>query len=442
MSDSHPENPVGASTGSTVDIPVDIAIIGAGAAGLFAAIWAAREGPTLKIVAVDGARTLGAKILVAGGGRCNVTHHAVNEQDYSGGSPRLIRRILRRFPVESTIEFFSQCGVELKREETGKLFPTTDRARSVLDALVTAAQSAGVKILHPRRVESIVPVESGFKINFADESILARMVILCTGGMSLPKSGSDGHGFTLVRNLGHSLTPLIVPALVPLTLPSDHWLTALSGLALPAELTAIRADGTLARDAAGKLIPAVSGAVLCAHFGLTGPAVLDVSRHWLHLLNADPGARLRINWLPGVRTESLEDELVATKGQSLLAFLRGRLPERFLRAVCAHAGVDPASGVQQLIRERRSALVRSLTACEVVPTATRGFTAAETTAGGVPLAELNIDRLESLKCPGLFLCGEMLDVDGRIGGFSFQWAWASGFVAGTAAAHAMNAIKA
>ena len=104
--------------------------------------------------------------------------------------------------------------------------------------------------------------------------------------------------------------------------------------------------------------------------------------------------------------------------------------------------MDPASGVQQLIRERRSALVRSLTACEVVPTATRGFTAAETTAGGVPLAELNIDRLESLKCPGLFLCGEMLDVDGRIGGFSFQWAWASGFVAGTAAAHAMNAIKA
>ena len=421
--------------------PVDIAIIGAGAAGLFAAIWAARESPTLQVVAIDGARTLGAKILVAGGGRCNVTHHAVDERDYSGGSPQLIKRILRRFPVESTIDFFTECGVELKREETGKLFPTTDKARSVLDALVSAAHSAGVKILHPRRVESVVQVDDGFQIQFGQETMLARTVILCMGGMSLPKSGSDGHGFTIARSLGHSITPLVVPALVPLTLQSDHWLTALSGLALPAELTAIRADGTPARDVAGKPIAPVCGAVLCAHFGLTGPAVLDVSRHWLHLLDIDKNARLRINWMPGVRSESLEQELVQTKGQSLLAFLRGRLPERFFRAACLQAAVDPASGVQQMTRERRSSLVRSLTACEVIPSGTRGFTAAETTAGGVPLAELNIDRLESLKCPRLFLCGEMLDVDGRIGGFSFQWAWASGFVAGTAAAHAASAVN-
>lgn len=419
----------------------DVAVVGAGAAGLFAALWAAREAPTLKVVAIDGARTLGAKILIAGGGRCNVTHHAVNERDYSGSSPALIRRILRRFPVESTIEFFAEQGVEFKREETGKLFPTTDRARSVLDALVAAARSAGVEILHPLRVETIRPVDGGFEIRCGEDLILARTVVLCMGGMSLPKSGSDGHGFTIARALGHSVTPLVVPALVPLTLPSDHWLTALSGLALPAELTAIGADGAAARDCAGKPIAAVCGALLCTHFGISGPAVLDVSRHWLHHLDADPGARLRINWLPGSRPDLFEQELVQTKGQSLLAFLRGRLPERFLRAVCAHAQVDPAGGVQQLTRERRSALVRSLTACEVIPTGTRGFTAAETTAGGVPLMEMNIDRLESLKCPRLFLCGEMLDVDGRIGGFSFQWAWASGFVAGIAAAQVANAIK-
>ncbi|MDA1263233.1 MAG: aminoacetone oxidase family FAD-binding enzyme [Planctomycetota bacterium] len=428
---------------SSPDIPThpsaDIAIIGAGAAGLFAAIWAAREGPALKVVAIDSARTLGAKILVAGGGRCNVTHHAVDERDYSGGSPELIRRILRRYPVESTIEFFAECGVQLKREETGKLFPTTDKARSVLDALVSAAHSAGVTILHPLRVESIAQVENGFEIHFGEECMHARTVILCMGGMSLPKSGSDGHGFTIARSLGHSVTQLIVPALVPLTLPSDHWLTTLSGLALPAELKAIRADGAQARSSAGKPIPPVCGAVLCAHFGLSGPAVLDVSRHWLHLLDVDPNARLRINWMPGLRSESLEQDFMQTKGQSVLSFLRGKLPERFLRAACLQAAVDPASGVQQLTRERRSSLVQILTACEVIPNGTRGFTAAETTAGGVPLAELNIDRLESLKCPRLFLCGEMIDVDGRIGGFSFQWAWASGFVAGTAAAHIANA---
>ncbi|MDA0215187.1 MAG: aminoacetone oxidase family FAD-binding enzyme, partial [Planctomycetota bacterium] len=289
---------------SSPDIPThpsaDIAIIGAGAAGLFAAIWSAREGPALKVVAIDSARTLGAKILVAGGGRCNVTHHAVDERDYSGGSPELIRRILRRYPVESTIEFFAECGVQLKREETGKLFPTTDKARSVLDALVSAAHSAGVTILHPLRVESIAQVENGFEIHFGEECMHARTVILCMGGMSLPKSGSDGHGFTIARSLGHSVTQLIVPALVPLTLPSDHWLTTLSGLALPAELKAIRADGAQARSSAGKPIPPVCGAVLCAHFGLSGPAVLDVSRHWLHLLHVDTNARLRINWMPGL----------------------------------------------------------------------------------------------------------------------------------------------
>lgn len=425
----------------TVAESVDVAVLGAGAAGLFAAIWAARQDATLKVVAIDGARTLGAKILVAGGGRCNVTHHAVDEGDFSGSSAAFIRRILRRFPVESTVEFFAQRGVELKREETGKLFPVTDRARSVLDALIGAAASAGVNILHPHRVDSVTADELGFLIHAAGLDIRARTVVLCMGGMSLPKSGSDGHGFTIARALGHSVTPLVIPALVPLTLANDHWLTALSGLALPAEISVIDKDGALASSDAGKAILPVSGAILCTHFGLSGPAVLDVSRHWITVLNCDPQARLRINWLPGSRVESIEQELVQAKGQSILAFLRGRLPERFLRAICTQSACDPAIGVQQLTRQRRALLARGLCACEVIPTGTRGFQAAETTAGGVPLAELNIEQLESLKCPRLFLCGEMLDVDGRLGGFSFQWAWASGFVAGIAAARLALTLK-
>ncbi len=418
----------------------DIAVIGAGAAGLFAAITAAKEAAqshaTVSIVAVDSARTLGAKILVAGGGRCNVTHHAVHERDYSGSSPSLRRRILNRFPVEATIEFFAQAGVELKREETGKLFPTTDQARSILDALLTCARTHGVIFRHPLRVESVTRGADRFEIVTATETLCARHVILATGGMSLPKSGSDGHGFSIARALGHSMTPLVLPALVPLTLQSDHWLTKLSGLALPAEITAIDSEGRPARDDSGVTIASVNGAVLCTHFGLSGPAVLDISRHWNHLLAADSKARLRINWLPGTQSESLEKELLSTKGQSLLSLLGPRLPDRFLRALCGEAGVDPATGMQQLPRERRGALVNALTRGEVTPTGTRGFTAAETTAGGVPLSEMNLDRLESMKCPRLYLCGEMLDVDGRLGGFSFQWAWSSGFVAGTAAARA------
>ncbi len=420
---------------------VDVVVIGAGAAGLFAATWAAREVAGLKVVAIDGARTLGAKILVAGGGRCNVTHHAVDERDYSGSTPILIRRILRRFPVESTIEFFSQAGVILKREETGKLFPTTDRARSVLDALVSTAHTAGVEILHPQRIDSVHQIENGFEVTGVGFSAFAKTVVLSTGGMSLPKSGSDGHGFEIARALGHSVTPLVVPALVPLTLSSDHWLTALSGLALPAELVVIGSEGSPSRRTASRPSIPISGAVLCTHFGLSGPAILDISRHWLHHLSIDPGARLQINWMPGTNSESLDRELVQTKGQSLLSVLRNRLPERFLRAICAQANVDPVAGVQQMTRDRRSALVKTVTSCEITPIGTRGFVAAETTAGGVPLSEMAIEGLESIKCPRLFLCGEMLDVDGRIGGFSFQWAWASGFVAGSAAARAAHAVN-
>ncbi len=412
----------------------DIAVVGAGAAGLFAAISAARASPALRVVAIDGAKILGAKILVAGGGRCNVTHHAVNASDYAGSTAALIARVLRRFGVDETIAFFEQLGVTLKREETGKLFPTTDQARTVLTALLVAARDARVEIIHPMRVESVTTCEGGFCVASEGGSVTAKCVILATGGLSLPKSGSDGAGFRFAQALGHTLTPLVVPSLVPLTLASDHWLKELSGLALPAEITVAAGSGKLARDANGKAIPLIQGAILCTHFGLSGPAILDVSRHWICATATDAESHLIINWMPAVTEASLDAELVASKGTSLLAVLHGRVPDRFLRAAIAHVGVDGTCGIQQLPRERRQLLVRLLTAQRILPTGSRGFLAAETTAGGVPLAQMNLDRLESLATPGLFICGEMLDVDGRLGGFSFQWAWSSGYVAGCAAA--------
>lgn len=419
----------------------DIAIVGAGAAGLFAAIWAARSNPTLRVVAVDSAKILGAKILVAGGGRCNVTHHAVDASDYSGSTPALIARVLGRFGVDETVAFFEQLGVTLKREETGKLFPTTDQARTVLTALLQAAQDARIEILHPMRVDSVAKTATGFLLQCGSDSIAARSVILATGGLALPKSGSDGSGLRFAQLFEHTLTPRVVPALVPLTLHDGHWLTALSGLALPAEITVVTGAGKVARLANARAIPVIRGAILCTHFGLSGPAILDVSRHWLHSIAADNASHLVINWLPGTTESALDQELVGCKGKSVIAALHARLPDRFLRAACGQSQVDCTCGIQQLPRARRQALTRLLTAERVVPTGTRGFVAAETTAGGVPLAQLNLDRLESLTTPGLFLCGEMLDVDGRLGGFSFQWAWSSGFVAGCAAANLASALR-
>ena len=409
--------------------PIDVLVIGAGAAGLFAATWAARTvreaGRSLTVVAVDGAKKLGAKILVAGGGRCNVTHVRVDESDYAGSTPAAIRKVLRRFSVADTVAFFAAAGVDMKEEETGKLFPVSDSARTVLEALVGAAGRAGATLLHPARVTALSRSEAGFTVSTTAGPLHADRVILCTGGRSLPKSGSDGIGLELARGLGHTLTAPIVPALVPLVLPAGHWITTLSGLTLPTEIT-LRAAG-------GRRLCATRGSTLCTHVGLSGPAVLDISRHWLIARHADPLVTLSISWLPGESADSVDAALVARGGRDLLAVLRERLPDRLARTLCDLAGAPQAGDVPREARRRLAGLVAAgpLPVC-----GDRGFTVAEATAGGVPLAEVRLETMESRICPGLFLAGEVLDVDGRIGGFNFQWAWASGFVAGCAAATA------
>ena len=407
----------------------DLLVVGAGAAGLFAATWAGRTaaGRPLSIVAVDGARKLGAKILVAGGGRCNVTHVAVSETDYAGSTPPAIRKVLRRFGVADTVRFFADAAVPLKEEDTGKLFPVTDSARTVLDALVRQARAAGAAIVHPARVTAVAREADGFAATTAAGTIRCRGLILCTGGKSLPKTGSDGGGFLLAEALGHSLSSPIVPALVPLVLPAGHWIASLSGLTLPAEVVLV--------SATGRRLYATTGSTLCTHVGLSGPAILDASRHWLVARAADPGVQLALNWLPATTTDELDRLLVAGQARGPLATLRERLPDRLARTLCDLAAV-PASG--DLPRDARRRLAALVTATPLPVTGDRGFAVAEATAGGVPLAEVRLETMESRVCPGLYLAGEILDVDGRIGGFNFQWAWASGFVAGTAAAERLT----
>ncbi|MBM4006247.1 MAG: aminoacetone oxidase family FAD-binding enzyme [Planctomycetes bacterium] len=382
------------------------------------------------VIALDGARTLGAKILVAGGGRCNVTHHAVHERDYAGATPAAIRRVLSRFTVAQTIEFFAQLGVELKREETGKLFPVSDNARTVLQALLKAAADAGVEIRHPDRVHAVdTCADGGFRIRSDAGTLQARRVVLATGGRSLPKSGSDGAGLDMAISLGHTLTERVVPSLVPLLLQEGHWLRELSGLALPAELRVT--------DPAGKRLARFEGSLLCTHFGLSGPVALDISRHWTLQHAVEPEARLEASLVPDLDLSTADRWILDATGRSLLSRLRERLPERMARAVLQASAITPETTPQQLPKERRRDLVRNLVALDLPVTGDRGFTYAETTAGGVPLTEVRLETLESRLRPGLHLVGEMLDVDGRIGGFNFQWAWASGDVAGRSAAEAL-----
>jgi len=403
----------------------DIIVIGAGAAGLMASIQAARANPHASILVLDGARKLGAKILIAGGGRCNVTHDHVDERAFAGSTPPAIRKVLRRFDVKATVEFFEEIGVTLKREETGKLFPTTDDARTVLNALLDEVRGRGVTIAHPRRVAAVHTGED-FIVSGDWGEAQASRVIIATGGMSIPKSGSDGFGYALVRALGHATTGLFTPGLVPLMLPRGHFLCALSGVTLPAAIEL--------RSGTGKRLVSFTDSTLLTHFGLSGPSVLDISRYYLHARHADARATLIANWLPGTSAEALDGELQALGGVQVGTFLRTRLPERLARALCEHAGVDASLRGDQLKREMRRTLVNAVTGFVLPVTASRGYNFAEVTAGGVPLSELRLETMESRVCPGLYLCGEICDVDGRIGGYNFQWAWASGFVAGDSAA--------
>lgn len=432
LSDEHPLN------------RCDIAIIGAGAAGLFASIWAGR---TLRaatsperqrvgsVLALDGATKLGAKILVAGGGRCNVTHHAVDEAAYAGSSRNAIKKVLRRFDVPQTVQFFRERGVELKREDTGKLFPTTDDAHTVLDALLAAAADAGASLLTAHKVSVVRTNGDLFLVEHSRGEFLARRIILATGGKSLPKTGSDGHGHELAKSLGHTITPRVFPALVPLTIPKDHWLTSLSGVTLPATLEL--------RAKSGKKLQSFTNSTLVTHFGLSGPSVLDMSRYYTaeKLDNPHDPPRLVMNWIPGESLDVLDAFLAAEgrrAGTTVRRSLEGKLPERVLTALAASVGLELGASLATMPKDKRRALAAAITELELPITGDRGYLFAEVTAGGVPLSEIYLDTMESRVCPGLHLCGEICDVDGRIGGFNFQWAWASGYVAGCGAANGLS----
>ena len=421
---------------SAKDSTVDICIIGAGAAGLAAAIFAAEQRRSLTVHLLDGAKSIGAKILVSGGGRCNVTHEVVTPEDFQGNR-HIIRNVLAAFSEESARRWFASLGVELKHEPTGKLFPVTDKARTVLNALTVRCRNLGVVLCADHRVVSIRREEETeaptgrlqpFRIQHGQGVLRARRVVLATGGRSLPRTGSDGLGYELVRGWGHHVTTT-APALVPLVLESTMFHQDLSGLSLDVELTTVLQGRTIDRR---------TGSLLWTHFGISGPVVMDASRFWTLAREQGERAVIYANLLPGRTQERarawLLEEAVRQSRRSLLKTVAQVMPERLAAAVCAHAGCDPQRSVGLLARKDRERLVGMLTKLPLPVVCDRGWNHAEVTAGGVPLDEINFRTMESKLVPGLYLVGEILDCDGRIGGFNFQWAWATGYLAGRAAA--------
>jgi predicted Rossmann fold flavoprotein len=405
----------------------DVLVVGAGAAGLATAIFTRLRNPQLAVAVLDGAKKPGAKILVSGGGRCNVTNASVTERDYWGGAPAVIRRVLRGLTVPETVRFFEDAGVPLHEEERGKLFPDSNSARQVLDALLTKAAVGGVELRSAHRVTGIGRTDAGFCVATTAGEMTARLVVLATGGQSLPKSGSDGAGYALARSLGHTIVPT-TPALAPLMLAGgghgrEPLHSTLSGVAIDVTLT-IWIDG-----AAGVRL---TGPMLWTHFGISGPAALDASRHWLRGRLEQRQVALTVN-LAGATFEAAEGfwiEQARLRPRAALGTILGaQLPASVAAALLDTLGADAATPLASLTRERRRQLSHALTAWPLPVSDSRGYNFAEATAGGVTLDEVDPRTMESRRCRGLFLVGEVLDVDGRLGGFNFQWAWSSAAVA-------------
>jgi predicted Rossmann fold flavoprotein len=415
----------------------DVVIVGAGAAGLATAIFAAESARQrqrlLKIAILDSAKKIGAKILVSGGGRCNVTHDEIRPDDFNG-SRHIVRNILAAFDEQSTVQWFASLEVSLKREETGKLFPVSDSARTVLNALVQRCSDLAVPILMDHRTTAVEFVNNGalesfqFVVKHTHGEFRTQRVILATGGRSLPRTGSDGSGWNMVKRLGHTAT-MTVPALVPLVLREDMFHAQLAGISLPVEFSTF---------VAGKIVDRRVGSLLWTHFGISGPVVMDASRHWTLARAQGQSVELRCHFFPGQVFSQLEQWLLDTANArsrvSLVRVLGERLPDRMADALVRWSGIESGTILSQLSREQRRTLVHSLTNFLLPVERDRGWNFAEVTAGGVPLEEINFRTMESRVVKGLYLVGEMLDCDGRIGGFNFQWAWATGYIAGRAVA--------
>ena len=407
----------------------DVVIVGAGAAGLATAIFARMLNPATAVRLVDGAARPGAKILVSGGSRCNVTNTVVNEKDYWGGKRTIIRNVLRRLPVADTIAFFERIGVPLKEEPGGKLFPQSDRSRDVLDALLRAATETGVVLSPSTRVQSVSGEVGDFRLETSRGPLEAAAVVLATGGLSLPKTGSDGAGLDIARTFGHSIVPT-TPALAPLVL-NDGVHASLSGVSQHVELT-VWIDGRAAER--------LRGSMLWTHFGISGPVALNASRHYLRAVLERRRVDVTVSVMPDQTFESVDAQWTSLARQrpkaSMQTVLADDVPGSVAAALADVAHVDATTPLAQLPRDARRRLAHALTALPLAVSGSRGFNYAEATAGGVALEEIDPTTMQSRKCRGLYLIGEMLDVDGRIGGFNFQWAWSSGRTAAEALATA------
>lgn len=418
---------------------VDVLIIGAGAAGLTAAIMCGerfrKEGVTNATIRVlDSRPKIGAKILVAGGGRCNVTNIAVDATRFhttntDRGPKSFVARVLRSFSTEETHRFFDSIGVPLTLEpEMGKYFPVANSGRAVLEALLQAVKNAGAELITDCAVTNIEYSKDDklWTVQTVRGTMTSRAVVLCTGGLALPKSGSNGAGLRFAEKLGHTIQGT-TPALSPLiSQPTIH--SQLSGITIPARL-ALR-DGE-------QLLAKYRGSFLFTHVGYSGPPALNISRHFIRERDKHPRAQITLRLLPDIEDEAVNrfwhDFMGKNAKKTLVNALSEVLPRRVAEAIVEYSKARDATvgklSAEQSLRAKTALFDWPLPVVQV-----GDYVKAEATAGGVSLDEIESASMMSKLHAGLFFAGEICDVDGWLGGYNFQWAWSSGAVAGRSAA--------
>ncbi|HDS1559568.1 BaiN/RdsA family NAD(P)/FAD-dependent oxidoreductase [Stenotrophomonas maltophilia] len=386
----------------------DVVVIGAGAAGLMTAITAGRRGRQVQVI--DHANKIGKKILMSGGGRCNFTNTGTTPANFLSANPHFCKSALARYTPWHFIEMVERHAIAYHEKELGQLFCDVS-SKQIVKMLVDECQSAGAHIRTHCSVERIEHGADGFRVHTTQGMFHCASLVVATGGLSIPSLGATGFGYEIARQFGHAVLPTRA-GLVPLTLSGRHQerLADLSGVALPIEA---RCNGMQFQNS-----------MLLTHRGVSGPAILQISSFW------QPGDALELDLLPGQDAgqwlRRMKQERPAAELRTVLA---EALPKRLAQRLCEHW--LPDRPVRQLDEPQLRQAAQLLGAFPLVASGTEGYRTAEVTLGGVDTADVSSSTMESKRVPGLHFVGEVLDVTGWLGGYNFQWAWASGHAAGS-----------
>ena len=392
-----------------------VAVIGGGAAGIFSALVASEKH---EVTIFERNNRIGKKLLATGNGRCNLTNVSVERKNFHGDGDFAFK-IYKKFDNETAVKYFEDLGILTTTKESGKIYPRSLTAASVLNVFLEELENRNIEVKTDKYINKIEKIKNRFKIHTKEESYTFDRVIMATGGMSMASSGSDGNGYKLLKDLGHTLLETH-PALVQLKLKSN-FLKHLSG-------TKVEGVCYLLKD--GKVIKERSGDILFTDYGISGPPILDLSRYVI-----DGNYRLRFSIVNDLMTEEDKNDFleyfyrtISSKDMTLERFLIGILNKKFIHYVLKTLDLDRNMKVMDLDQSKSYELLKLLTESEFEIIGNNGYKNSQVTVGGISTKEIN-ENMESKIVNGLYIIGEILNIDGDCGGYNLQWAWSSAYVA-------------